>query len=352
MKILAAPAFKNVRGNPYNSLLYTHLQKVPGVSANDFSWRALLTDKPSILHLHWPEHVFGNHFGVNFLVRFISLTLKILVAKAMGIRVVWTVHNLESHEHLHPRLELWCKRHFIAVVDGVIYLTDTGRELAVTKYPVLALKKSAVICHGHYQNAYPNVVGKTAARAKLGLAEDDHVILFLGKVRRYKNVENLMKIFSGMSQGNLRLVVAGSVSNNIALEQNIRGLASLDSRISLHLEHIESEDITAFLNAADLMVLPYLDILNSGAAILGLSFGVPVLVPDIGAMADLQSQFGSHRVHLYQKDLSAHVLEAVLDSIAQRSEVEEVGERDFPIEFDWVHIARQTFSFYTEVVSD
>ncbi|MEX0902642.1 MAG: glycosyltransferase [Pseudohongiellaceae bacterium] len=271
--------------------------------------------------------------------------------KLKGLRVVWTVHNLESHGRVHPRLELWCQCRFIDAVDGVIHLTDTGRVLAESKYPALVLKKSAIIFHGHYRDAYPNVIGKAVARKKLGLGEDDRVVLFIGMVRPYKNVENLIRTFSAMVSTDLRLVVAGVASINSGLERNIRQLASEDSRVSLHLEHISSDDITVFLNAADLVVLPYLDILNSGSAILALSFGRPVLVPQIGAMTDLQCRFGSHRVHLYQNELSPQILATVLDAVTSPGTEAEAGRQDMPMEYEWDHIAGQTFSFYTNVLS-
>jgi len=67
------------------------------------------------------------------------------------------------------------------------------------------------------------------------------------------------------------------------------------------------------MNAADLVVLPYLDILNSGSAIWALSFGRPVLLPNRGAMPELAESVGSDWVRLFDGPLDEHQLADALN---------------------------------------
>ena len=56
-----------------------------------------------------------------------------------------------------------------------------------------------------------------------------------------------------------------------------------------------------FFSAADLVVLPFSDIMHSGSAILALSFNKPVLVPARGALPELQTRVGAAWVQTYRR---------------------------------------------------
>ena len=66
-------------------------------------------------------------------------------------------------------------------------------------------------------------------------------------------------------------------------------IAKRPERIHLHGRFIPDDEMQLFLNAGDCMVLPYSEILTSGAAMLALSFGLPVIAPLIGSLPELIS---------------------------------------------------------------
>ena len=47
-------------------------------------------------------------------------------ARSRGTKIVWTVHNLASHERRYPRLEKWFWRAFLRRLDGFITLSESG----------------------------------------------------------------------------------------------------------------------------------------------------------------------------------------------------------------------------------
>jgi beta-1,4-mannosyltransferase len=82
-------------------------------------------------------------------------------------------------------------------------------------------------------------------------------------------------------------------------------------------EFVKKEDVSMFMQAADLVVLPYRSIFNSGSALLALSFNKPVLLPDLGAMGELKNDFGNSWVQTFTGNLDAKTLEHSLEWATQ-----------------------------------
>ena len=101
------------------------------------------------------------------------------------------------------------------------------------------------------------------------------------------------------------------------------------------------------LGAADLVAIPYDDIMHSGSALLALSFDRPVLVPEAGAMEELQEDVGPDWVYTYNGPLTASTLESTLQAAQSASRVARA-----PIDHrSWDPLARQTMALYERVLS-
>jgi len=134
-------------------------------------------------------------------------------------------------------------------------------------------------------------------------------------------------------------------------EQIRRGLdqlAARDSRILLRPDHVADSELQNYLRAADVVVLPYQEILNSGSAVLALSFDRPVLMPRLGAAEDLERLMGSTWVQLYSGHLEPALLEQAL-SVAQALPEHTAGEHLEQLSPDLV--GRATAAAYRELVS-
>jgi len=102
------------------------------------------------------------------------------------------------------------------------------------------------------------------------------------------------------------------------------------------------------MGAADLVVLPYEDILHSGSALLALSFDRPVLVPARGAMDELRRDVGTNWVYTYDPPLRPTDLHAALDAArtAPRAERAPLEDRS------WPRLAEKTVALYDRVLGD
>src|SRR6185295_13033913 len=109
---------------------------------------------------------------------------------------------------------------------------------------------------------------------------------------------------------NAKLIVAGSAADDVA--RDITKVSEANSNVRLFLEFVNQNDIQKYLRAADLVILPYTQILNSGSAILALSFDRPILVPARGALSELRYVVGPDWVSLYEDQLNPEIVRAAI----------------------------------------
>jgi glycosyltransferase involved in cell wall biosynthesis len=265
--------------------------------------------------------------------------------RSRGSKVFWTVHNLGAHECRHPELEHWFWDRFTAQLDAFIALTQTGLIAARERFPRLRYIPGFVIPHGHYRDEYP-VGPRTDCRRALSLPPNAKVILFFGKIRSYKNILGLISEFKAIRDESTFLVIAGKSHSDDLLRQ-IWQEGINNPRIRLSLGHVPKDKVSTYFGAADLVALPYREILNSGTALLALSLNRPVLVPLRGAMGELAQEVGLEWVRPFPAELTASTLQ---EALAWALETPRAPEA--PLEhFDWNSLAQRTLAAYEAVLA-
>lgn len=345
MRILARPAFKGRSGNPYNWLLYTDIQEY-GVCVDEFSHIRLLSNKYAIWHLHWPELPLNNQSLIKAFVKIKALLLQLDWARSRGIKTVWTVHNLSAHEQLYPELEAWFWKAFTHRLDGYISLSKAGMEAAQEHFPQLKNLPGFVVPHGHYRGEYPDYITSQEARASLKIPAAAKVLLFFGRIRPYKNAAQLIRAFQQFSDQEAVLYIIGC-PDFLELAQELEREAALDHRVRMHLNFIPKEAAQLYFRAADLVVLPYREILNSGSALLALSFDRPVLVPLRGALGELQLQVGEEWVRSYTGEFLPSHIEEALEWALNTPRPQQA-----PLQaLDWKELAQLTIDAYKTIAA-
>lgn len=306
VRVLAHPAF--APGNLYTTQLYRHAEQA-GAAVEGFTPARAVTGRYDVVHVHWPEAALNHRMALRAWAGPRALLALLDRARARGARVMWTVHNLRAHDALRPRLERQFWSRLMPRVDGWMSLSRSGRDAALERFPDLAGKPGWVVPHGHYRGAYPDTVSREEARARLGVALDAPVVAFVGQVRAYKNVPALVRAARALP--GVQLLVAGRVRSP-ALEAELRAEAE-GAAVRLSFGHVPDDDLQLYLRAADLVVLPFREILNSGSAVLALSFDRPVLVPRLGALGELQGAVGGDWVRTFAGELTPALLADALD---------------------------------------
>lgn len=341
LRVLAWPAHSNAHRNPYQHLLYSAIERSPGVEVIEFGARELLrATRLSVFHVHWPDAFLAANGSVVFWLRLVLLKCAVLIARLRGARVIWTVHNAQREHQRNGRLMArwfwpwWAKR-----VDFLIFLSDSARAAAVKTIIGLASVPSAVIPHGHYRP----IMGDTSIGDRPSLLR----LLYFGSMTAYKRPSALVRAFAGVSDSRLILRLAGSRSLNepdLDVDSLLKSLGpEIRDRIIYSDSHLSEDDLFAELREADLAVFPYAPVLSSGAALFALSAGCPILATSQPAFEELQRAVGPDFVTLYEGDLTPVTLEYHVKR-ARRLRQRVAGP---PLDcFDWQAIGLQTLRAY------
>ena len=340
-------------GNPYQRRLDEELTSL-GVRVGRFEQdllsvvRGLARNRPDVLHLHWLHPLYEMRNKQHSRLRLTFSLAMLGMLRGMGVRIVWTAHNLGHHEAIGTSLDRRCTEYVIKHARGIIVHSPSARARLLETYPSCDPSKLRIIPHGNYVGCYPDEIDRQAARARLNLPDDHTVILFFGQVRPYKGVLDLVEAFRSVSVPNSTLVIAGNPMNQEAADLMHEAVAGADN-IRFVPGFVADEDIQVYMSAAHACVLPYKDILTSGAAILAMSFGKAILAPRLGCFTDMLD--ASHSI-LYDLHRPDALSEALAQAGRSPRELDEMGRKNKELAdtLSWDGIARQTLDLYETAV--
>jgi beta-1,4-mannosyltransferase len=297
--------------NPYLVQLLASLP--PHVHASGFSWRTALTGRYDVLHVHWPETMLRASTPLRTLsrqVRFAALLTRLTLRRTAVVR---TLHNTAPHEQ-GPRVERallrWCDRR-----------TTLWVRLNPTTTPPSDAPVETIL-HGHYRDWFASYPRPEPVPGRL---------VFFGLVRPYKGVERLLEAFAAVPGDDVSLRVVGNPTTpgvRAAVEQ-----AALDDpRVSARLEYVDDDVVAHEVGSAELVVLPYREVHNSGAALLALSLDRPVLLTAGPSVAELATEVGPGWVSTFPGDLTGEDLTRALDAARTpgRTARPDLGAREWP----------------------
>lgn len=284
--------------NPFQNLLYEEVRQrgivtTPVRNPFDLATLPSVQGRDTVFHLHWTATILGgskNEPEARGRVR--SFLEGLDLVHEHGGKVIWTVHNTLPHECHYPEAEIALRRGIAERADRIHVMCRETLD-AVAPHYELPAEKVAVIEHGSFIDVYPDIVSREVARRELDLAVDETVLLFLGQIRPYKGIERLLDAFVEACRGRapLRLLVAGAPGKFEGVNELLQRIRSTPRVIS-RLVEIPDDDLQVYLRASDVMVLPHEQVLNSGAALLALSYGLPLIAPRTGCLRTLPDDVG------------------------------------------------------------
>lgn len=239
------------------------------------------TAKPRIFHILW-----NNKFEA------LDRTLLMLYYKILGKKIVLTAHNVnagrrDSKDTRLNRLTLGIQ---YRLADHVFVHTEEMKRELVDHFGLRG-SRVTVVPFG-INNSVPRTrLTAVEAKERLGIAAGERTILFFGMIRPYKGLEYLItaarEIFARYED--YRLIIVGRPFNCESYWKAIREMISEDvekRRILLRADFIPDEETEVYFKAADVLVLPYRHIYQSGVLFLAHSFGLPVVAADVGSLKD------------------------------------------------------------------
>ena len=296
--LLSSPA-PTVLTNPYTVLLKESLDEQPGIHAEYFSWRTALTGDFDVFHSHWPEIMVSGRTPARTVVRQARTMAFLTRLRSRRIPVVRTVHNVGLPDGL--------SRREVAMLRLVDRLTTVRIVLNPTT-PVPTGSATALIPHGHYIDWFDGAVTPSRVPGR---------VAYVGRIRRYKGVEALLRAFRSIDEDSspgLSLTVSGFPST-AQLAADLEAVASEDDRVTLKFGMLSDSDLVDSVGQAELVVLPYPQMHNSGAVFTALSLGRPVLVPRNPINEALADEVGRDWVQMFTDDLTAEAMTSALASV-------------------------------------
>jgi len=282
--------------------LYSGIEK-QGVDVKEFSFKRSLSLKYDLIHIHWPEFYLNSHYLLKAFLYTSMFIFCLMFSKVFGKKIIWTAHNLKAHSIKYPRLSKYFWATYLPLVDGVISLSKANEKLFFDRFNFKQKIQSTVIHHGLYDGYYQNNTSKQAAKKYFSIDESKKVCLFIGQVKAYKNVEALVKLFNKeKALDNVVLIIAGKFESKAYFDQ-VNLQARANENIIIHNKFILDNDLQYYFNAAEICLLPFKDIFNSGSVLLSASFKTPVIVPKSDNFVEYAELIGEGMINTYVNNI-------------------------------------------------
>jgi glycosyltransferase involved in cell wall biosynthesis len=243
--------------------------------------RYTTTARPKLFHILW-----NNKFQL------LDRTLLMLYYRLLGKRIAFTAHNVNagkrdlndsSLNRISLKIQYRLSDHIFVHTDGM--KTELATEFCIPE------TKISVIPFG-INNTVPNTrLSSSEAKQQVGVSSGDKTLLFFGNIAPYKGLEYLISAFVELLNGDAsyRLVIVGRPKGSEDYWNEIRqtiACSGIGDRVIEKIEYVPDEATELYFKAADVLILPYSRVFQSGVLFLGYSFGLPAIVADVGNLKE------------------------------------------------------------------
>jgi glycosyltransferase involved in cell wall biosynthesis len=244
-------------------------------TVNPFNWvkvaRFIRKEKPDFILFRYWLPFFGPSLGT--IARLAKSKTKVLAL----------TDNVIPHE---KRLgDKPFTKYFIKGCDGFIAMSKKVLN-DISKFS--DTENKAYSPHPMYET-YGEPVTIAEARKKLGLADQDKIVLFFGLIRHYKGLDILMEAMADpeIKNRNIKLLVAGEFYEDKTPYLNLIKQKGLENQLILHDKFIPNEDVRYYFCASNLVAQTYRNATNSGVTMVGYFYGKPMLVTNVGGLGEI-----------------------------------------------------------------
>jgi glycosyltransferase involved in cell wall biosynthesis len=237
--------------------------------------------KPTVFHILW-----------NNKVELFDRTLLMLYYKFLGKNLLLTAHNVNTRKR--DSNDTWLNRFSLRaqyrLSDHIVVHTEKMKSELVSDF-CISESKVSVIPFG-INNTVPNTsLSSAGAKQILGVGKTDKTLLFFGNIAPYKGLEHLISAFTELLKNDrcYRLIIVGKPKGTEYYWNQIREAIAdggIDDRIIQRIEYVPDEETELYFKAADVLIIPYTRIFQSGVLFLGYAFGLPAIAADVGSLRD------------------------------------------------------------------
>ena len=244
-------------------------------SINPFNWikigLKLYREKPDLIIVR---------FWIPFLAPCLGTILKI-AKKNKHTKVISIIDNMIPHEkRMGDRL---LTKYFVKTVDGFIAMSEKVKnDIKIFSHKPVSISPHPIFNH------FGDPITKMEARTQLGLPQQDKIILFFGYIRKYKGLDLLIQAMANETIKNLgiQLIIVGEFYEDASTYHDLVNALGLQNRISFYSNYIPDGEVKNYVCSADFIIQPYKNATQSGVTPLAYHFEKPMLVTNVGGLAD------------------------------------------------------------------
>jgi glycosyltransferase involved in cell wall biosynthesis len=305
-------------------------------SINPFNWvkigRRIKKEKPDILLFKYWTPFMAPCFG----------TIARIVKKNRHTKIITIVDNLIPHEkHFY---DAFLTKYFVKPVDAFIAMSKSVYDDIEHFNPKKTKKLSP---HPLYDN-YGEKLNKTEALQRLGLEDNCTYFLFFGFIRSYKGLDLLIEAFADarLREFPVKLIVAGEFYENEKPYLDAIQQYNLSDNVILRTNFIPNEEIKNYFCAADLIVQPYKSATQSGVTQIGYHFEKPMLVTNVGGLAEI---IPNGKVGYVVEPVKEEITNALLDFLKNKPDFSQ-GIQEEKQKYTWDKLVLAINSVFEELI--
>ena len=221
-------------------------------------------------------------------------------------KVVAIADNIIPHE---PTLiDRPLTKYFVKSCDGFVTMSKSVLEDLNT---FKVTQRKAYNPHPMYENFGP-AMDKLEARKKLGLDGEGKYLLFFGFIRKYKGLDVLLRAFSDkrIQDAGIKLIIAGEYYDSPEEYQNLIKNNKLEEAVVQATDFIPDSKVSSYFCASDMVVQTYKTATQSGVTQIAYYYHKPMLVTDVGGLAELvPDQKVGYVSDINEKDIADKILD-------------------------------------------
>ena len=328
----------------YPIFTYNHKVGIKKILSYLFSlwkiFKLVKNARPEIIHIQWLKiHVFDSWFYL-------------FLQKRFGAKIVFTAHNILPHDTGEKYAKVYGK--FYNKVDAIIVHDKCTHNQLCTKFGV-PVDHVHVLPHGlilFKGNEDRVEAEKKDFVERYGISEDTMVFSSMGVQGYYKGTDVLIDVWAGNEElrnnPKCALVLAGQCKN-----LDLSRLSGL-SKVIIENGLLPDDRFNAIMCRTDVLVLPYRQISQSGVNMTAMYFKIPVLVADVGGLADpiRKADIGwviSHCDKALLEDMLLQLVRHPEETLKKKNDNEEEWSK-VQETYSWERIGESTSELYKQLL--
>jgi len=161
----------------------------------------------------------------------------------------------------------------------------------------------------------------SSTKKDFGFDENSKLLLFFGYVRKYKGLDLLIDALAELvkKDSTYKLLAAGEFYDDEKYYRDKIATLKLNNSVKLLNQFIPNEEVAKYFEPSDLVVLPYRSATQSGILNLAYGFYKPVLVTDVGGLAEFVDN--GKTGYVIQPDSQNDLIDGIINFFNQREKI-------------------------------